>query len=315
MEAGERKGILLIAATSLFFGLNGIGVRWYFQSGHPMSPENVIFWGLFGASIFATPFLLGSTRRRTEVMDSIRRDGKVILGVALLSSTGAFFWVQALQMTGASVVSLLAKSQVLGSVFLGAIFLKERFTAFEVAGILLAIPGIVLISTIPDEVPARAALMILASAGIYSIQSAIVKRFAPGLHGIEFTYLRGSGMSLVFFVAFLATGKLVIPDLFSFLFLGLISTLGLLIGRSMFFEAHKYLGIGKLNTGMLLEPVIVTILSVLFLAEDPGRQKMMGGALILLGLWMTTRKNLKPGPLPHWMKRILFQSSHPPGPP
>ena len=297
MDPQIRKGTVLTALTAIFFGLNTAGIRWFFLYFEPIGPENVIFWGLLGAILLATPLQFSGKKNRLRLNQTIHLHGKVILVVILLSSGGAFLWILGLERLDAGVVSLLAKSQAVHSLILGSFLLKEKHSAFEVLGVLLALTGVGLISTLKGGVTPVGVVLVLTSALIYAFQSLVVKRFAPGLNGREFTYLRASGMVLTSGLIFGVLGRLHSISPGSFLFLSLVSLTGLIVGRSFYFQAHNYLGIGRLSTLMLLEPIFVLTLSFFLLGETLPPRKILGGLLILLGIWMTVRRGI---PLSFW---------------
>ena len=287
-----RKGYILITLTSFLFGMNTLGLRYYFTNYPHQLPENAAFWGILGAVTLFFPVYLFSGSARMRMLRSIKRDGRVILVVALMSSLGAFLWISALKEMAAGPVSLLAKSQVIYSTILGIVLLRERFTFWEIVGIIVSLTGVVVVSRLGGEASAAAVMLALASAFIYSAQSLIVKKFAPELDGFEFTYLRASLMVLFFLIFFSLKGSLGRIALNQFLFLGFTSVSGLLLGRTFYYESHKYLDISRLSIGMLLEPVFVLVTAVLLLGEIPGIQKITGAVLIIAGLWMTSLRKL-----------------------
>jgi drug/metabolite transporter (DMT)-like permease len=58
------------------------------------------------------------------------------------------------------------------------------------------------------------------------------------------------------------------------------------LGRAFYFEAHNYLPISKLNATLLIEPIFLMFVGILFMKEPVDLQKLGGGAIILLGLYL-----------------------------
>ena len=303
----QRKGYLFIFLTSVFFGINTIGIRYYYTIFQNELPENVAFWGMGGAFLLIHPYFLFLSAPRGRIITSIKRDGKIITILAILSTLGAYLWLSGLKLLGAGPVSLLAKSQILFSAFFGILLLKERLTAFEITGIAIALPGIYFISALPGETKLAHSSVILFSALIYSFQSMLVKRFAKNLHGAEFTFLRAGLMTIFFGIIFHTQGSLTIPPVSQILFLGFVSVSGLMLGRSFYYEAHKYLDISRLGIGMLFEPVFVLFLSFFILAEQFTSEKIYGAVLILTGLWMTSLRNIRLQYIPDILKKYIFR--------
>ena len=297
-----RRGYLYIFLTSVLFGINTMAIRYYFVAFGNHSIQTVAFWSLTAASIIVLPYFVFNTSSHKRMKISVIRDGKIVLAVAFLSSAGAFFWYVSLGKIGAGAGSLAAKSQVLYSALLGVILLRERFTAFETAGMILALSGVAVISQLPGEVNLIGMGSMMLSALIYSVQSYIVKRFGKDLHGVEFSYLRAALMGIIYGITFALSGTLEILPFKEILFLGLFSMTGLMIGRTFYYEAHKYLGISRIGIGMLFEPILILIGAFFILDESLSAMKLGGAFLILFGLWMTAAKNLKLRKVPWFLK-------------
>ena len=287
-----NKGYLFVVLSAVCFGINTIGIRYYYNVFENDTPENVAFWGMFASSLILLPFFIISPGSRERIKTSISRDGKIILVISIMSTVGAYLWMLGLKFMAAGPLSLITKSQVMYSAILGIYFLGEKFTILEFFGVVTALSGIIVISNLENEVTPAGIMIVLTSAFIYSVQSMLVKKFAGKLHGMEFTYLRAVLMALFFFIIFTIYGTISLIPLKQILMLGLISISGLMIGRSFYYEAHKHVPISKLSVGMLFEPVFIIIASYFILNEDLSRHKLMGAFLIVLGLWMTAKKNI-----------------------
>ena len=286
-------GYMLALATAVCFTINSVGIRYVFKTNTDLTVSSGIFWGFIGAILFFSPYYILSQKARKRLITTFRRDGKVVFAIAILTSTGAVLWIWALKYAIVGAVSLLAKTLVIHSAILGFIFLKERFTLIEGIGFIAVIPGVILISTLTTEVDPRAVWAILISAFIYAIQSLLVKKFAPNLHGMEFTFLRASFMVMIFGSAFYSFGLIQKIPIMTVALLGIVSVSGLMFGRAFYFEAHKYLDISKLNTTMLIEPVFVLIIAYFFLSESLSLTKISGTLFILGGLYLIIHKNLR----------------------
>ena len=289
----KKKGYLFAAATSVCFGLNGVGIRHLFLNNNELSIEAVVVWGFLGALLLVSPYYIFSNRGRSRMASSLRQDGKTIFLISALTAFGGILWIFAIKFAPVSVVSLLAKTIILHSAVFGFFLLGEKFTIYEGIGFALAIPGVLLISTLDGQVEPLAVAAILFSAFIYAIQSLIVKRFAPSLYGLEFTILRASSMLIIYIIFFISTGGLKVVSMETFLALGVISLTGLIFGRAFYFEAHKHLEISKLNMALLLEPVFVLLMAALLLGEPLSTKKVGGALFILVGLGAVIGKNFQ----------------------
>jgi drug/metabolite transporter (DMT)-like permease len=289
-----RKGYLLISIATVFFALEYIALKYIFVRIPSVTPEMASFWGLLGAGIIASPFFLRSRHSRHKIARTIRQDGKILLLVSFLTSFGAFFWFISLARTNLGPLSLLVKSSILFSILWGFIFLKERLSFIESSGVLLAILGMILISSLKEGINLISVAYILSSSFLFSMQSFFIRKFSPNIQGKEFAYLRTLLMSFFLGLVFFFQGQVTMLPVKHLLFLSLAVSFGVLAGRAFFFDAHKFLEISKLNTFLFLEPAILLIAGVLLFNEIFSWRKITGALTIFLGLYLILKKKALP---------------------
>ncbi|MHB1119648.1 MAG: DMT family transporter, partial [Bellilinea sp.] len=79
----------------------------------------------------------------------------------------------------------------------------------------------------------------------------------------------------------------------TYLWFALLALIPQVIGHSSFNWALKYLPAAFVSLALLGEPVGTTILAVIFLREDPGAMEIIGGAMILSGIFLASRAGFK----------------------
>jgi drug/metabolite transporter (DMT)-like permease len=62
-----------------------------------------------------------------------------------------------------------------------------------------------------------------------------------------------------------------------------------ILGHTVLNWALRYVQASIISGTILAEPVISTLLAWLFLSENPGRATLLGGAVVLLGLFLLLR--------------------------
>jgi drug/metabolite transporter (DMT)-like permease len=67
-----------------------------------------------------------------------------------------------------------------------------------------------------------------------------------------------------------------------------------LIGHSSFNWALKYLSAAYISVALLGEPIGSSLLAYLFLTETPSIVEIIGGVLILIGIYLSSRAEQKP---------------------
>ncbi|TGL59858.1 DMT family transporter [Leptospira jelokensis] len=285
MTGNEKKGYFFVFLTGVFFAFEVIGFKEVFRRTN-LSPEMAAFYGVGFAFLVVTPFLLGSKHRRTKLVTTVRRDGFILLLGTFSNAMGIVLYYYALKQTDLGPAAILIKTTVLYNVILGVVFLGERFKDRELLGFFLSVVGIYLISTLEGQIHLLSAFCILLSAFLFAIQSYMIKKYIPEILGLEYAYLRLFLLCVFFLIYSLWIGSFLVPDWHIILILGFFSLLGYFLGRAFYFEAHNYLPISKLNATLLFEPIFLMVVGILFLNEPFDLQKILGGAIILLGLYL-----------------------------
>ncbi|TGK85482.1 EamA/RhaT family transporter [Leptospira bourretii] len=285
MTGNEKKGYFFVFLTGVFFAFEVIGFKEVFRR-YNLTPEMAALFGVGFAFLVVTPFFLSSSKRRKKVILTFQRDGLVLLLGTFSNAMGIVLYYYALKQTDLGPAAILIKTTVLYNVILGVVFLGERFKDREVFGIVLAMVGIYLISTLEGQINLLSAFCILISAFLFAIQSYMIKKYIPEILGLEYAYLRLFLLCVFFFLYSLSIGSFLIPKLPIIVMLGFFSLLGYFLGRAFYFEAHNYLPISKLNATLLIEPIFLMFVGIFFMNEPLDLQKLVGGGVILLGLYL-----------------------------
>lgn len=295
MTGNEKKGYFFVFLTGVFFALEVIGFKEIFRK-YNTEPEIAALFGVGFAFFVVTPYFLSSKKRRAKVIITIRRDGFILILGTISNAIGIVLYYYALKQTDLGPAAILIKTTVLYNVMLGVLFLGEKLKMMEVFGIVLAIIGIYMISTLEGQIKILSAFCILLSAFLFAIQSYMIKKYVPEILGLEYAYLRLFLLSVFFFLYSLWICSFQIPDLSIIVALGLFSLLGYFLGRAFYFEAHNYLPISKLNATLLVEPIFLMFVGILFMKELIDSQKLAGAGLILTGLYLIVfhKQRLKP---------------------
>ncbi len=176
-----------------------------------------------------------------------------------------------------------------------AIFLKERLSARQLAGIVLSVAGVLCIGLLADQTGEQSsgargtALMIVAVfcwAG-YTILSKKVAQIHPLMITIVTTYI-GTAL-LVPLVIYENYGKgfpaISSHSWLSILYLGL---LGSAIGYFLYSKALESLSAVMVGNFINLDPVIGLVIAILFLPERINAAQIGGGLLVLAGIVLST---------------------------
>lgn len=286
------KGYFLMTGFCFFAAVSYLSVDFAFRKSPELSSENAIFWGFLCANCVAFLGIFSSDFRK-NIRNEIQNHGKLALGISFLTAIGAFFWYWALSEANANIISFLSKSEVFFVAILGMFFFKEKFSRREIPGILMALLGIILLSTLRGEISILAVFLILFSKIFYAIQSVLVKKFGSRIDAKSFTILRSFLMFLFLSLIFIPTGKIESVSMEILFLLALSQISGLIFARIFYFEALKFLPVSKIGIFTFLTPILILLGSLVLFNDSVSLQKWAGMIFVLIGLFFFMQEQLR----------------------
>jgi len=224
---------------------------------------------------------------------------------ALLGFLGITFhqWLQSngLVTARASTTAWIVASTPVFIAILGHALLRERLRSIEIAGIALAAAGVVLVATRGDlaelargRFGAPGDILVLISAPNWAVFSVLSRRglreHPPGRMmfyvmtlGWIFTtglMLPGTGASARELAGLGAGGWVAVA------FLGVVCS-GL--AYIFWYDALALLPASKIGAFLYLEPLVAVLVAWAVLGEPLGAATLLGGGIILLGVWLVSR--------------------------
>jgi drug/metabolite transporter (DMT)-like permease len=280
----------------------------------------VIVWG---ASFVATKVAIRSNLKPDVIVWLRFMIGVIILGAAvavnrqfrlpdkkdwgyfiLLGFLGITFhqWLQstALVTAQATTTGWIVSTIPVFMALLGWVVLKERLRWLQWAGILLSAFGVLMVVT-RGNLPTLATgkfgtvgdLLILVSALNWAVFSVLSRR---GLKKYPATLMMFYVMTFGWIfssILFFATGGLAQIGPVSGAGWGSIAFLGIFcsgLAYIFWYDALQVLPVAQTGAFLYLEPVVTVTVAALFLSEDITLAVVLGGAIILAGVWMVNRK-------------------------
>lgn len=274
---------LVIGAISM--GTSGILVKWANAPG----AVSGFYRMLFAALLFSLPF--GVEVRRQPV-----RPGRALwftLLAGLLFAGDLAVWNTAVLMTSAANATFIGNTAPVW-VSLGAwLFFHERPRPLFWLGLLVALGGAGVMLGGDGQVGSQAMLGggLALIAGMFYAGFFLATRVArSGLSAFASWWISASVSAIALLVASLALGQ----PLWGYSLATWLSLLGLaLITQACAYLLVNY-ALGHLpapivSTTLLLQPVATLLLAIPFLGEWPTPQDLVGGALVLAGIWIVNR--------------------------
>jgi drug/metabolite transporter (DMT)-like permease len=141
--AGEtRRGLGLALLSAVLWGVSPVMMTPAIREVDPVSIQAVRL-PLAAGILWVTPWARGAGAR---VRRDLRAVGPLLLVISVLTAMSAVTWVAALKYAGITVTTVLSSTSPLFAIPIGLLVFGERVSTRTVAGILLAVAGIVLLS-------------------------------------------------------------------------------------------------------------------------------------------------------------------------
>lgn len=286
MNKKASIGVFFALAAAMLNASIGLISLLLINSGY--SAEDIAFLKTILAYIFLT-LLLFKTPRATQ-LESIKvnfRGRNLLIEISICAFLGIFtlfFFETIAYKYGAppNVVVTLMASAAISTLFLGAIFLKEKITSKAIFGSIFAITGIALISW-----KGESSLLLLVNSCIaglgYGCFSILIKKYNlnGGIFLTKYLLLFGSIFLVIPFLKQLHPIQINTSGILGIFALAFFPTI---LGFYCTTKALKILSASKVQVTELSEPIFSTILTFFIFQHLPNKSFFLGACLIIIGI-------------------------------
>lgn len=238
------------------------------------------------ASLILLPFFL----RKARGLRVTRRQVSLCILSGLFLSVHFLSWIESLKLTTvASSVVLVTTSPIFASAF-AWLLLGEKLSRRTAAAILVCFAGSFIIGRGDFDLGAAGlrgdiyALIGAAAAGVYFTIGRVLRR---NLGHIEYAFLTYSASAVILLAWAFGRGHKMsgFPPV-NYLWFFLLAAGPQVFGHTSLNWALKYLPASRVTVFVLGEPIGSALLAWLFFREVPGYNVLVGGALILYGVYV-----------------------------
>ena len=287
--------LLKAALASVFWGGSFVATKIALRDLSPVA----LVWVRFALGLVVLGIIV---KQRRQLRPIPARD----LGYfTLLGFLGITFhqWLQSngLLTSQATTTGWIVSTSPLFIAILGWIFLRERLGWGGIAGIVIATLGVLLVvargeigSMFAFRMGAPGDALILVSAAnwaVFSVLSRAGLKRHPAALMMFYVMLLGWILTTVLFVAGPGVHGLMHrfsgPGILAILFLGPICS-G--IAYSFWFDALEHMPAARVGAFLYIEPLVTVAVAACLLGEPVRLGTMVGGAIILLGVWLVNRR-------------------------
>ena len=258
------------------------------------------------ASLILAP--IAFTRHRDELRKLTRSDLLLGLLSGIFLAIHFATWITSLEYTGVASSVVLVSTGPLWVALLSPIFLKEPLTRFVLLGMLLALLGGTIIGLsdscqienslicppLSEFIQGKAFLgNFLALVGAWTVAGYLIigRKLRTGMSLVPYIFVVYGIAALVLLVVMFASGQH--PTGYTpvfYLWILLLAIVPQLIGHSTYNWALRYLPAALVSITTLGEPIGSAVLAYFILNETPTLLTILGGVLILLGIYLATRR-------------------------
>jgi drug/metabolite transporter (DMT)-like permease len=286
-------GLIAVSSASVF-------IRFAQNEGAPSLIISA--WRLVLATLVLTPLILLRHRHKVTQWRGEQITLGVVAGVMLALHFAS--WITSLEYTSVLISVVLVTTNPLFVALLTPVLLRERLSRGTVIAVLVAITGGVIITlggdagTAPkQDAPLLGAVLALVGAVTFALYFLIGRRLRASITVIPYIWLT-YGVGAVTLLAILALGgqigQLGTQTGNAYLWMTLVGLVPQLIGHSSYNYALGYMSAAFVALSVLFEPIGSSILAVMFLNEQPSWVQLVGGALILVALYLGSRAERRP---------------------
>ena len=278
---------LIIAIIAVSF--SAIFIRWVDQA----APLAIAAYRLGFTTLIILPFAL---HQKEELFNIERRDFFIMVAIGVVLAAHFAFWITSIEETSVASSVILVTSHPLFVGLVAHYYFKEKLSLTNAIGIITAFSGIIILS---------AGDWGLGGTNFRGDMFALVGAFAAGTYILGGRQIR-KGYSLftyclvvygvctiVLFVTclFLAVPLTAFPsnDWILFILMALIPGI---LGHTVYNWTLGHVNASVVSVSLLGEPIGASVLAVILLSEVPTEYTVIGGAIVLIGIYLTYRKGI-----------------------
>jgi len=282
----EKPGAaVLVAVVAVSF--SAILIRW--SAADPLA---IAFYRLLFNTVFLAPFVF--LWKPSGAKGVGKRDLGIMVAVGFVLSLHFSLWITSLEMTSVASSVVLVTAHPLFVGLVSHYYLKDRLTRRNAIGIVVAFTGVVTLST-GDLIAGGSNLLgdVLAfaagiCAGVYILSG---RKLRTRLSLLTYAFFVYGAATMFLLVYSLALGVRLWPlprnDWILFIVMALIPGM---LGHTLYNWSLKYVTASIVSVSLLGEPIGSSLLAYLIFNENPGPLVILGGAIVLAGIYLAASK-------------------------
>ena len=284
----EKHPMIMIVVGVIGISLSSIFVKY---SAAPSAVSAA--WRLIWTVLLMTPVVLGKREVRRELGETDRKTAILSVLSGLFLAIHFALWFESLRHTTVASSTTIVCTEVIWVSLGFCMFLKGKLTKKAIAAIGVTFAGSVLIA-LADSASGDAhlygdvlALLAAVAVAVYMLIGRVVRTEASTT---VYTYLVYTACGAVLMILCMVQGYGLFSFGFSAVIVGLLlAVFSTILGHSIFSWCLKFFSPSFVSASKLCEPVVAAILAGFLFGEVPTALQLLGGGLILGGVFYYSR--------------------------
>ena len=268
-------------------------------SAHPLS---IAFYRLLFTTLLIIPFVIFNKKTRKELLNLQYSTIIIMIGIGLVLAAHFSLWITSLKLTSvaSSVILVAAHPFLVGPV--SHYLFREKLSILNIIGIMLSIFGVIILvygnyglsSIALDSLEGNIlALLGGVAAGFYILGGRKMRKKVSVTSYVFVVYGASTMALLLICLIFNApVYNISIQDYQIILLMAIISGI---FGHTFYNWSLKYIRTSIVSVVLLGEPLASTLFAyaIPWIHQVPSEYTILGGAVILIGIYMTASKKTK----------------------
>lgn len=288
--SAHQRAILMLVITMVIWGSTFVVTKGVIAE---VPPFTLAFLRVaIGAAALSVPAFL----RRRALGESHSAPGPIVFIMSLVGVALYYgLFNGALLYTSASQAALVQSCIPAVTALVAAVWLRERASAVQWIGIALSILGVILIFSVQAEgggTSAVGGLLMFATTVVWAVYTALGKQVAAA-DALDLTArMAAIGAALLLPIAALEIATRGLPRITASAWIGIVYLGAIASGVAYLFynAALKHVTASEAGVYTNLIPIVGLLSGILVLGEPLSAHAMVGGCVVLVGVWLTSRR-------------------------
>jgi len=279
-QTTHARGVVLAVASTAMVATNYVTAKVALGG---LNLETFFFLWFAAASVLSVGHQVVS--KRLEFFTELVQHARALVPMAALGAVSNLLFFAGVGFLDPAISAICYRTELIFSVLLGIVTLKERLNRMEWAGFALVVAGLAVIYYRGGAAISVGALVMVLSALIGVVSNWLAKRTDPDVDVGLMVAARCLGSLALAAVYVLVTGRFnvgVPPLPLAMVAVG--ALLGPFLSFICYFAALRYMHFSKVSILRNSEPVFAAVYGLLFLGAFPGGRQLTGCLLVLAGV-------------------------------